>query len=136
MVPDAARPVRLDIVLQPGEVRESIEVRAAGRPAPAARPRRVRVGGNLQPPKLVFGRPPGYPEQARANGVEGVVLIRTVILTDRTTAEPVVLSSPDPELTKAALDAVRQWRYQPTLLNGVAVEAVTTITVSFRLDEP
>ncbi len=136
VVPAAGQPVRVDIVLQPGEVRESIEVRAAGRPAPAARPRRVRVGGNVQPTKLVFGQPPGYPERARANGVEGVVLIRTVILTDGSTAEPVVLSSPDAELTKAALDAVRQWRYQPTLLNGAPLEVVTTITVSFRLDEP
>ena len=136
VVPDAGQPVRVDVVLQPGEVRESIEVRAAGRPSPATRPRRVRVGGNLQRPQLLFGQPPSYPERARANGIEGTVLIRTLILTDGSTAEPVVLNSPDPELTKAALDAVRQWRYQPTLLNGVAVEAVTTITISFRLDEP
>lgn len=135
VVPDSGRPVRMDIVLQPGEVRESIEVRAAGRPAPATLPRRIRVGGNVQHPKLLSGHPPAYPESARANGVEGVVLIRTAILTDGSTAEPMVLNSPDPELAKAALDAVRQWRYQPTLLNGAPVEAVTTITVSFRLDE-
>jgi len=40
----------------------------------------------------------------------------------------------DPDLIKAAMDAARQWQYQPTLLNGVPVEVVTTITVSFRLD--
>jgi protein TonB len=40
----------------------------------------------------------------------------------------------DPGLIKAAMDAVRQWQYQPTLLNGVPVQVVTTITVAFRLD--
>jgi outer membrane biosynthesis protein TonB len=40
----------------------------------------------------------------------------------------------DPGLIRAAMNAVRQWRYQPTLLNGVPVEVVTTITVAFRLD--
>ena len=45
-----------------------------------------------------------------------------------------VLASPDPDLSQAALDAVKQWRYQPTLLNGQPVEVVTTIAVQFVLE--
>jgi len=46
-----------------------------------------------------------------------------------------VLSSPDPDLSQAAIDAIRQWRYQPTLLNGEPIEVVTTIAVRFRLED-
>lgn len=47
-----------------------------------------------------------------------------------------VLSGPDAELARAAVEAVRQWRYKPTLLNGQPVEVTTTLTVDFRLNGP
>ena len=92
------------------------------------------MGGNVQPLKLLRSRPPAYPERAREAGIEGVVLIRAVILTDGTPSSLVLLNSPDQDLGQAALEAVRQWRYQPVLLNGAPIEAIATITVNFRLD--
>ena len=60
---------------------------------------------------------------------------QTFIRTDGGIVGLTVLSTPDPTLADAAVDAVRQWRYQPTLLNGQPVEVVTTISVNFRLDQ-
>jgi TonB family protein len=77
---------------------------------------------------------PQYPEQARAEGVQGTVLLRTVI---SVSGQPVSLTAlnnlVDGRLVAAATEAVSQWRYQPTLLNGQPVEVATIITVGFQL---
>ncbi len=129
---------RVDVTLEMGRVSEMVEV--VGK-APArvplsqnGAPRRIRVGGDVQATKLIRQTSPVYPEKAQREGVEGAVIIDAVILVDGSlggvrTANAVV----NPDLAAAALDAVKQWRYQPTLLNGVPVEVITTITVNFRL---
>jgi protein TonB len=71
------------------------------------------------------------PLPARAN-VEGVVIIEAVIAVDGTVRDARVLRSV-PLLDRAALDAVKQWRYAPTRLGGVAVPVIVTVTVQFRL---
>jgi protein TonB len=63
------------------------------------------------------------------------VLLQAIILTNGSVGGVSALSSPDPELAQAAIETVKQWRYQPTLLNGQPVELITTISVSFRLDQ-
>ncbi|HXT70188.1 MAG TPA: energy transducer TonB [Vicinamibacterales bacterium] len=94
----------------------------------------VRVGGDIKEPKKIKDVKPVYPEEAQRAGVQGIVIIETVIGTDGTVQQAQVLR-PVPILDKAALDAVMQWRYTPTLLNGEPVEVIMTVTVTFSLTE-
>jgi TonB family protein len=130
---------RSDATLSLGGVGEAITVTARRTtPAPVAAnpPRRIRVGGNVQPPRLVMQRRPAYPESARQLGIEGSVQLRAVISVDGSPMNlEAVNTDVHPDLVQAALDAVKQWRYQPTLLNGQPVEVVTTVTVAFRLED-
>jgi TonB family protein len=101
---------------------------AAGR----AGVRRLRVGGAVRPPLRIINVNPVYPPEAQAAGVSGVVIIEAVIGTDGSVIETGVLRS-IPELDDAALEAVSQWHYEPTLLNGEPVELEITVTVNFTL---
>jgi TonB family protein len=129
---------RLDIVLEPSSTMQSMVVTA---PAPpevvekrhAAAPKRIRVGGQVEESKVLTRVPPVYPESARAKGVEGTVLLEAVISMEGVPLSLRVLESPDSDLSDAAQAAVRQWRYQPTLLNGQPIEVVTTIAIQFHL---
>jgi periplasmic protein TonB len=119
---------------------ESVEVTAKAEPGtrsapPNAAPHRIRVGGLVQAGKLIEQKKPDYPESARMRGIEGAVLLEAVISMEGIPLNWKVLSSPDPDLSQAAIDAVRQWRYEPTLLNGEPIEVVTTISVRFRLED-
>jgi TonB family protein len=97
-------------------------------------PKRIRVGGNIQPARLLNRVLPQYPQHLIAQGVEGTVLLVAVIgMNGQVLGAEVKNSQVDPDLIQAAIDAVKQWRYEPTLLNGQPVELVTTITVEFRL---
>jgi len=130
---------RLDIVLAPSSTLQSMVVTA---PAPpevvekrhAKAPTRIHVGGQVEAAKLEVRKSPVYPESARAKGVEGTVLLEAVISMEGVPLSLRVLESPDSELSDAALAAVRQWRYQPTLLNGQPIEVITTIAINFRLE--
>ncbi|MGA2077345.1 MAG: M56 family metallopeptidase [Terriglobia bacterium] len=128
-----------NITLDIGGVLEEVVVhghKPAESPAtPRPTPRRIRVGGMVQAAKLVSQVKPAYPEALQKQGIEGTVILRAVIGTSGQILSLSPFNNPDPALTKSAMDAVRQWRYTPTLLNGEPVEVVTTITVGFRLDE-
>jgi len=128
---------QLNITLDLGQVTEALEVVGKGpRPKESGTPHRIRVGGNVQATKLVSMTKPVYPPVAQAAGVEGTVMLRAVISTSGDLLGLSVLNqSVDPELASAAMDAVKQWHYQPTLLNGEPVEVVTTIAVTFRLEK-
>ena len=97
-----------------------------------AQPARVRIGGNVQAAKLINQVPPAYPEQARAAGIEGDVQLEVTIGEDGR-VESVVPKDGHPLLAAAAADAVKQWVYQPTLLNQRPVTVITTVTVPFHL---
>jgi protein TonB len=75
---------------------------------------------------------PVYPELAQRAGVGGVVVLEAVIAEDGSVRDVRVLT-PKPLLEGAAIDAVRQWRFTPPLLNGVPVAVVMTVTVMFEL---
>jgi protein TonB len=100
-------------------------------PAPIAL-QRIKQGGIVQAAKLIHQPQPIYPVLARQTGIQGAVVLRAVIDHDGDVSELQVISG-HPLLVQAALNAVKQWRYQPTLLNGEPVEVETTITVSFVL---
>jgi TonB family protein len=96
----------------------------------------LRVGGAIRAPQKIVNVNPVYPKEAQDARVQGVVIIETVIDEAGAVKEAWVLRS-IPLLDQAALDAVRQWRYSPTLLNGVAKPVHMTATVNFTLsDEP
>jgi TonB family protein len=131
---------KLDIVLEPGAVMETVDVSAKAPEDIASRsgnhgPQRIRVGSLVQAPKLIERTEPQYPEEARAKGIQGIVLLRAVISMDGRPIGLKVLSSPDGELSKAAMDSVSRWRYEPTLLNGEPIEVATTLAVRFHLEK-
>jgi TonB family protein len=136
----AARSQRVDrnhfeLTLDVAPIQESVVVHGRGTAvAVAGGPHRVRVGGNVIPAKLVYQVDPEYPEQVRSQGVQGDVVLRAVVSLKGTVLSLTSVSSPDPQLTEAAVKAVRQWRYQPSLLNGEPIETATTITVNFQLE--
>ena len=101
-------------------------------PPPKETPKRIRVGGQVQTAKLINKVQPVYPPLAKQARIQGTVRLQAIIAKDGSVVELQVLSG-HPLLQQAALDAVRQWRYQPTLLNGEPVEVVTTIDVIFTL---
>ena len=91
-----------------------------------------RIGGVLQPPKKTMDVVPQYPAVAQAAKVQGVVIIEVRIDERGNVSETRVLRS-IPLLDAAALDAVKQWKYAPTLMNGVPVPVIMTLTVNFTL---
>jgi periplasmic protein TonB len=97
-------------------------------------PQRIRVGGNVQSANLLIKVQPAYPPLAKQSRIQGVVSLATVISKDGTIQNLQVISG-HPMLVKAALEAVKQWTYKPTLLNGQPVEVITQIDVNFTLSE-
>jgi protein TonB len=90
------------------------------------------VGGEIREPVKVRHVDPAYPKVAMKALVEGIVIIEAVIDARGRVSETRILRSV-PILDEAALEAVRQWEYTPTLLDGVPTAVVMTITVTFRL---
>jgi protein TonB len=102
-------------------------------PPPPAPPAPVRVGGIIEPPRKLSHVAPVYPELARTARVSGFVIIEATIDEEGNVRDTRVLRS-IPLLDRAAVDAVRQWRFTPTVLNGQVIPVVMTVTVNFRLD--
>jgi periplasmic protein TonB len=101
-------------------------------PPPTKAPSRIRVGGNVQAASLVNKVTPQYPPIAKTAHVSGTVVLHAIIAKDGSIQELQYMSGP-PLLMKSAMDAVREWRYKPTMLNGDPVEVDTTISVVFSL---
>ena len=114
-------------------------------PAPAVQPpplppviteaQPIRRGGNVQAANLIYQVNPVYPPLARQIRVQGAVVMEAVINKEGSIESLRVISG-HPLLNQAALDAVKQWRYRPTMLNGEPVEVITTVTVTFSLRMP
>ncbi|HMD41783.1 MAG TPA: energy transducer TonB [Candidatus Acidoferrum sp.] len=94
----------------------------------------VRVGGRIREPKLVYRVDPTYPILARQTHMQGVVIIDAVVDEQGNVVEAKVRSGP-PLLIQSAIDALRQWRYEPTYLNDQPVSVQLTVTVSFLLNQ-
>jgi TonB family protein len=94
----------------------------------------LRIGGSMQAAKLVYQPRPIYPPEAKAARVQGKVTLQAVIGKDGTIQKLEVLSG-DALLVQSAIDAVRQWVYEPTLLNGDPVDVLTQIDVNYTLSQ-
>jgi TonB family protein len=94
----------------------------------------VHVDADVQQQKLVTRVTPDYPDVARQAGMEGTVTLRVEIGTDGSVQDIEPISGP-PLLERAAAEAVAQWRYAPTLVNGSPVNVVTTVSVEFHLKQ-
>jgi TonB family protein len=92
----------------------------------------VRVGGDIKEPRKTNDVRPMYPQIARAAAVQGVVILEIVIDPRGDVSDARIIRS-IPLLDQAALDAVKQWKFTPTLLNGAPVSVLMTVTVNFSL---
>ena len=95
----------------------------------------VRIGGDVPPPRKIHNVPPVYPPAALPARVQGLVILEATIDPSGEVGDIEVLQSV-PELDEAAIAAVEQWRYEPTLVDGVAVPVLITLTISFWLPSP
>ncbi len=114
-------------------------IRLSQQPAPVVitgsekKPKTIIIDGNVQQPCLIEQVRPYYPDVAKAHGIEGLVKLQAVIGRDGRIRDLKLISGHS-WLVEAAMDAVRKWRYQPTLLEGEPVEVSTTIAVVFTLE--
>ena len=93
----------------------------------------IRVGGNIAPPTKIRDVRPVYPQEALANKVAGVVIVQATIDGEGKVRDARVLRS-IPLLDAAAVEAVRQWEFTPTLLNGVPKPVIMVLTINFTLE--
>jgi protein TonB len=93
----------------------------------------MRITAEVRQPKLVKKVEPPYPEVARRAKIEGVVILEAVITKNGTVEEVKVLRALHPVMDQAAMNAVKQWKYEPAVLNGRPVKVYFTVTVTFRL---
>jgi protein TonB len=103
-------------------------------PPPKPTASRIRQGGSVQAALLINRVQPVYPPLARQTRIAGTVRLHAII-SKQGTVESLEVLSGHPLLVRAAMDAVQQWKYKPTLLNGEPVEVDTTIDVIFSLNQ-
>jgi TonB family protein len=116
----------------PGGVAGGVAGEAAKQPGATYPPDAVRVGGDVKQPRKILDVKPVYPEDARAEKVQGVVIIEAVIDKLGNVQDARILRSV-PMLDQAAVDAVRQWRFEPVVIEGRPRPVIMTVTVNFRL---
>jgi TonB family protein len=94
----------------------------------------LRVGGNIRPPKKIRDAVPNYPDAARQAKVVGTVVLEITVGTDGSVTNPRVVRG-IPLLNDAAIEAVLQWNYEPTVVNGRPVPVIMTVVVSFAPEQ-
>jgi protein TonB len=95
-----------------------------------------RVGGDVKAPVVIHHVNPLYPEQARKDGISGIVILETVIDHTGAVGKVTVLKPLPDGLSEAAVDAVKQWSFKPAELNGEPVDVLFNLTINFKLDKP
>ena len=101
-------------------------------PANGAVPLRARVSQGVEQALIVSKVQPEYPDDAKAQRIQGAVQLKAIIDRDGNVANLQLISG-DPVLAPAAIEAVKQWKYRPYLFNGNPIEVETTVTVNFTL---
>jgi len=107
-------------------------LQGAGLQAGQAEP--VKAKGDIKPPTIIKMVEPTYPEEARKKGIEGIVILEATVDIKGNVQDVKVLKS-IPALDQAAIDAVKQWVYEPKMINGKPMPVVFTVTVRFTLDK-
>jgi protein TonB len=120
--PPAEAPLAFNISIQFGESSKS----APG----VSEEKALHVGGAIKPPVKIQDVPPVYPPDALAAGIKGVVILEARIDADGNVENARAIKS-IPELDQAAIDAVKQWKFVPTLMNGVPTPIIMTVTINF-----
>jgi protein TonB len=92
----------------------------------------IRIGGNVQQANRLSWVTPVYPPKAKENRIEGTVSLQVTIGKDGHVSDVSLISGPG-ELVSSAVEAVQQWVYKPTLLNGEPVRVITTVDVNYTL---
>ncbi len=133
----AGAPMSFGIRLDVGSIQDTITVQgetSSRLNRSSGSPQRIRVGGNVRPTQLIKKVDPEYPQHLKDAGISGSVILQAVIGVEGDVLN-VRAISPDvnQELVNSAVNAVKQWKYAPTLLNGVSIEVSTMITVNFAL---
>jgi protein TonB len=125
----------------PGGIAGGVEADAVALPPPPSPPppppvptAPIRVGGRVKEPALLYRVEPVYPRMAASAGVEGSVILEAVVGRDGQVETVRVLRSQG-VLDQPALDAVKQWRYSPVLLNGRPERFILTVVVTFKLEQ-
>lgn len=96
----------------------------------------IDVAGDVQRPKALATTPPVYPESAKTDKIEGIVIVQTVITEEgKVTNATVSKSSGNAELDQSAVDAVSTWTFRPATLKGKPVAVNYTVTINFTLDD-
>ena len=133
LVVSAYSPAQGEVLVQVGAPRSgSFTITSSSMPAPP--PGAIRIGGDKQQAKLVRQLAPIYPPLAKQARIQGAVHLSALIGKDGSVKNLSVISG-HPLLVQAAMDAVQQWAYEPTLLNGDPVEVLTQIDVNFTLSQ-
>ena len=129
----APKPSRPPVTTEPARAAATPEPEPTPEPTrrPATGP--VRVGGNVPEPRKVHSVAPEYPPIARKARVQGIVILEATIGPRGNVTDVKVLRS-IPLLDQAAIDAVKQWVYEPTLVNGVPTAVIMTVTVNFKMN--
>ncbi len=133
---------QVTVMLQLGKIAESMSVTgtrpgsAAAAAAESTVPKRIRIGGNVQAAKMVKQVRPVYPPHLKEQGVEGTVMLDAVISREGKVINLTPVNSlVHPDLVASAMEAVRQWEYEPTFLNGNPVEILTSVQINYTLQK-
>jgi protein TonB len=107
-------------------------ISSAAPPPKVAAPQKLRISSGVALGNKISGADPAYPQMAKIAHVQGDVILQATISKNGTITNLRAVSG-HPILIQAAMDAVKEWRYRPYLLNGEPVEVETTITVKFHM---
>lgn len=109
-----------------------LDAQVTGPKSYQGRPMRIKISGDVEAAQIVTRVEPNYPDEARRQHIEGQVVLHAIIGVDGVVKQLTVVSGPR-QLIQSALEAVKNWRYRPSLLNGNPLEVDTTITVDYSL---
>ncbi|MGH9381444.1 MAG: energy transducer TonB [Thermoanaerobaculia bacterium] len=99
----------------------------------ATAPKVTPADANASPPVKSSGPGPVYPQELAQEGIEGWVIVETTVSREGRVTRPRALRSSDPRFEASAIEAVRQWQFQPAIFKGRPVEVTYTLTVNFEL---